>query len=82
MTINQETKIEEMVNKSYKGLNCKICPDTGFGVLFRLANKTIKTDYGCWKCTTKILEDSFTNNSDTNKHVQDLINYLKPLYLK
>lgn len=85
MTINTETKIEEMVNHTYKGLNCKIFHDkifhdNGFGVLFRLANKTIKTDYGCWKCITDILEKSFTNDSDTNKHIQDLINYLKPLH--
>lgn len=84
MKINLETKIEEMVNKSYKGLSCKIdkCNDSGFGILFRLANCTDKTDFGCWKCISDILEDSFTNDSDTNKHIQDLINYLKPLYLK
>ena len=82
MKISTETKIEEMVNKSYKGINCKICTDTGFGILFRLANGTHKTDYGCYKCITDILENSFTNDSDTNKHIQDLINYLLPLYKK
>lgn len=82
MKITKEVKIEEMVTKGYKGMNCRICTDNGFGVLFRLAHKTIKTDYGCWKCITGILENSFTNDSDTNKHIQDLINELKPLYLK
>ena len=82
MKISTETKIEEMVNKSYKGINCKICTDTGFGILFRLANGTHKTDYGCYKCITDILENSFNNDSDTNKHIQDLINYLLPLYKK
>lgn len=82
MKVNIETRIEEMANKSYKGISCKICPGTGFGVLFRLANGTNKTEYGCWKCTRDILEKSFANDSDTNKHIQDLINYLKPLYKK
>lgn len=82
MKVTKETKIEEMITKGYKGVSCNICPNNGFGILFRLANKTIKTDFACWKCTKDILEKSFTNDSDTNKHIQDLINYLKPLYLK
>ena len=84
MKVNIDTKIEEMFNKSYKGLNCKIgnCNDRGFGILFRLANGTNKTDYGCYKCITEILENSFTNESDTNKHIQDMINYLTPEYKK
>lgn len=80
--VNTGTVIEEMVNKSYRGISCKICEEGGFGILFRLANKTNKTNYGCYKCITNILEKSFTNDSDTNKHCQDLINYLKPEYKK
>lgn len=70
--------IEEMVNKSYKGLSCKICDEKGFGVLYRVAEKTKKTDFGCYKCIIDILENSFINDSDENKNTQDLINQIRP----
>lgn len=70
-------KLEEMISKSYKGILCKICEKDRFGVLFRIANGTIKSNYGCHNCIVSLLEKSFTNNSDTNKEIQDLINEIK-----
>lgn len=69
--------IEEMVNKSYKGISCKICGATGFGRLFRTAYGTKKSNYGCHKCIISLLESMIGNDSDENKIIQDAINYIK-----
>lgn len=69
--------IEEMIYPKQKGIFCKICDEGGFGRLFRVAYKTNKTKYGCYKCTIDFLEKSFINDSDTNKMIQDAINYLR-----
>ena len=72
--------LEEMICQSNKGLLCKICESDRFGVLFRYSHKesrTIKSKYGCRKCIISLLEKEIGNNSDKNKIIQDMINYLK-----
>jgi len=73
-----QTKLEEMVSHNYKGIMCKICEQRGFGILFRVAQNTKKTNYGCAKCIIQKLEEMIgSESSDENKNIQDLINNLK-----
>lgn len=71
--------VEQMVCRKYTGLLCKICESDYFGVLFRLANTTNKTKYGCHRCIVTILESMISSkSSDDNKKVQDFINEITP----
>lgn len=69
--------LEEMICHTYKGILCKICEADRFGKLFRVAHGTLKTKYGCHNCIISILEKQVKNDSDENKAIQDMINYIK-----